>query len=188
MNTKNIFIISGPSGAGEDSIISGLKEKVALEAIVTTVTRTMREGESNGRPYYFISEEEFKDKIQSDEMAEWAQHYNGNYYGVTKRELDRVSNSGKIGIWKIDYKGVSTAKSLFPDIIAIFIMADSLEILEQRIRSRNDVTEEYVTERMDYTREWLKHTDLYDYSVINKQGALDKAIEEIVTIIERHSI
>lgn len=187
MNTKNIFIISGPSGAGEDSIIDGLKERMELEAIVTTVTRSMREGESEGRPYYFISEGDFKVKIESGEMAEWAQHYNGNYYGVTKQELQRVSDSGKVGIWKIDYKGVYAAKELFPDIIAIFIMADSLAVLEERIRSRSDVTEEYVVERMNYTREWLKHTAIYDYSVINKQDELANAIEQIATIIEKHT-
>ncbi|MFZ2187306.1 MAG: hypothetical protein WAV46_01630 [Candidatus Moraniibacteriota bacterium] len=181
---KNIFIISGPSGAGEDSIIDGLSKRLPTETIITTVTRPKRIGESDGHPYYFISRAAFEENIERGDMVEYAQHYNGNYYGVTKKELERIAASEKIGIWKIDYQGVATAKRLFPNIIAIFIIAP-LEVLEQRIRRRDNLTEEYVQERMEYTREWLKHTDLYDYTVENKQGKLDEAIEKVRAIIEK---
>jgi len=184
---SNIFIISGPSGAGEDSIIKGLKQYFPIENIVTTTTRNMRLGESNGNPYWFVSREEFEKRIASDDFVEWAKQYNGNLYGVNKKEIERVKNSGKVGIWKIDYKGVITAKKLYPEIPAIFITVPSLDILKERIRNRDYASEEYIKERMEYTKEWMKHKDIYDYTVINEDGKLDRAIEETAGIIQSHS-
>lgn len=183
---QNIFIISGPSGAGEDSIIDGLAAIFPIERAITTVTRSPRVGESDGHPYYFISPEDFQQKIAQGEMAEYAKQYNGNLYGVTKKELERIMTSGKIGIWKLDYQGVETAKKMFPDIIAVFITAP-LEILEQRIRMRDHLTETYIAERMAYTKEWLNHTDIYDYTVENEQGKLEAAIKQVAAIIKKHA-
>ncbi len=184
---NNLFIISGPSGAGEDSIIAGLKKHIPhIHVAITTTTRAPRKGESNGNPYYFIDKDTFRAKINAGAMAEWAQHYNNNYYGVTIDELNRIQRDG-IGIWKIDYKGVIHAKKIFPNIIAIFIMAESLDALEHRIRSRGNVSESYVTERMNYSREWLKHTDIYDYKVINATGKLNDAITNVLRIIKKHT-
>ncbi len=185
MQLGNVVIISGPSGAGEDSIIGGLSAFTTVNRIITTSTREMRPGESDGSPYYFISAEEFAKKIENNEMIEWARQYNGNYYGVTKSELERVNALPGVGTWKIEYQGVMSAKKLFPEILSIFIMADSLDILASRIRSRGNVTEEFIQERMDYTKEWLKHTDIYDYTVINHQGKLDEAIREIAHILKK---
>ena len=184
MDVGNLFIVSGPSGVGEDSVIEGLKSVLPIERVVTTTTREMREGESQGNPYYFISAEEFQEKIVRGEFVEYAQEYNDNFYGVTKEEIERVANSGNIGIWKIEWRGVVTAKKLFPGIVAIFLTVSDLAVLEDRIRRRKpDVSEEYLRERMDYTREWLKHTDIYDYTVYNEENELEKAIEDIAEII-----
>jgi guanylate kinase len=186
INMKNVFIISGPSGAGEDSIINGIAELFPIERAITTTTRAMRPGESDGNPYYFISEEEFRRRLDGGEFIEHAEQYNGNLYGITKQELDRLEQSGKIGIWKIEYKGVETAKRLFPEIKAILISAP-LSILEERIRRRDNPSEEFMRERMEYTREWLKHTDIYDYTVENEQGKLDEAIQKVAAIIRQHA-
>lgn len=185
---SNIFIISGPSGAGEDSVIEGLKKILPVEKIITSTTRKMREGEIHGVNYYFISKEDFKEKIKKDELAEWAQEYNNNFYGVTKEELARVENSGKIGLWKIEYKGVITAKNKFPEIKSIYIAPPSLEILRQRIIRRDpSVSEEYLNERMEYTREWMKHEDIYDYKVVNEEGKLEETIQKVTEIIKKEN-
>ncbi len=186
MNTENIFIISGPSGAGEDSIINGLEAYFPLERAITTSTRSMRPGESQGNPYYFLSKEVFRKKIAEGAFAEYAEQYNGNLYGVTREELNRLMHSGNIGIWKIDYQGVATAKKLFPEIIAIMISAP-LDILEERIRKRDNPSETFIRERMAYSAEWLEHTNLYDYVVENQQSKLDQAIEAVRRIIAQHS-
>lgn len=184
--THNLFILSGPSGAGEDSIIEGLRRHLPIERVVTTTTREMRSGESEGNPYYFLSREAFQAGIDNGEFVEYAEEYNNNYYGVTKGEIERVANSGRIGIWKIEWKGVITAKKLYPGICAIFLMTENLEVLERRIRRRDsDVSDAYVQERMEYTKQWLTHQDIYDYTVINKENRLEEAIEEVRTIIEK---
>ncbi|MBP9757065.1 MAG: guanylate kinase [Candidatus Pacebacteria bacterium] len=185
MKLDNVVIVSGPSGAGEDSIIGGLSAFTTVNRVVTTSTREMRPGESDGAPYYFISQEEFAKKIENSEMIEWAKQYNDNYYGVTKSELERVNALPGVGTWKIEYQGVMSAKKLFPEILSIFIMADSIEVLAERIRSRGNVTEEFIQDRMEYTKEWLKHTDIYDYTVINHQGKLDEAIREVAGILKK---
>lgn len=188
MNKNNIFIISGPSGAGEDSIIEKLKERLNIERIITSTTRAMRAGESGGNPYYFISSAEFQEKIRKNEFLEYAKEYNDNFYGVTKEEIERIKKSGKIGIWKIEYKGVMSAKKIFPGIVAIFVNTETLEVLEDRIRRRGGVTEDYIKERINYTKEWLRHKDIYDYTVINKENELMQAVREVEDIIKKETI
>ena len=185
MELPNVVIISGPSGAGEDSVIEGLRPYTSINRVITTTTRAPRKDEQDGSPYYFISKEAFQEKIDSGEMVEWAQQYNGNLYGVTLPELQRVNDLEGLGVWKIEYKGVMTAKALFPKMLSIFIMAESLEVLEQRIRNRSEVTDAFIAERMEYTREWLEHEDIYDYKVINRQGELDNAIQETLDILRK---
>jgi len=179
-----LIIISGPSGAGEDSIINGLEKIFSIERVVTTTTRDMRPGEAVGQPYYFVTRAEFELGIKEKKFFEFTKHYNDNYYGVTLEEIERVRRSDKVGIWKIDYKGVIQAKELMPDIVAIFVNAPT-DILEKRIRGRSGVTDEYVAERMAYTNEWLKHLDIYDYMVENEEGKLAETIAEVSGIIKR---
>lgn len=177
-----LIIISGPSGSGEDSIIEGLAKRMPIERVITTTTRDKRHGERDGHPYYFISKDAFMRGVDNHEFFEYAQHYNDNYYGVTYEEIKRVQHSGKVGIWKIDYKGVQQAKELVPDIFAIFINAP-LDILEARLRKRDAVTDAYIAERMAYTKEWLKHTDMYDITVENEEGKLIETIAVVEDII-----
>lgn len=181
---NNLFIISGPSGAGEDSIIDGLKKILPIDRVITLTTRQMRPGETSGNPYYFINRGDFMKLIEEKKLFEYAEEYNGNYYGVAHSEINRVKTSGKIGIWKIEYKGVMTAKKLMPGITAIFINAP-LEILEKRIRSRSNITEKFARERLKYTKQWLKHLDIYDYIVENQEGELDKTINNVAEIIKK---
>jgi len=184
---KLIFIISGPSGVGEDTIIDELKKKLVIDKVVTTTTRDMRQNEINGVSYYFINDQEFDKELAEDNFFESAVQYNGKKYGVTHKEIQRVLNSQKIGIWKIEYKGVQKAKELLGDkVIAIFISAP-LSSLEQRIRGRGGMTEEQIKDRMEYTKEWIKHKDIYDFEVKNLDGHLKEAVQEVLEIIKNHS-
>ncbi len=188
MTTSNIFIISGPSGAGEDSIIEGLKSHFPIERVITTTTREMRVGESQGNPYYFISRDEFEKNISENKMVEYAEEYNQNIYGVTKEELERVAQLEKIGIWKIEYKGVLTAKEKFPEMKSIYIAPPSLEIIEQRLRRRDkNISDEYLKERLEYTKEWMKYENIYDYKVVNEEGQLEQSIAKVAEIIKANA-
>lgn len=180
---SKIFILSGFSGVGKDSIIAGLGRTLPLERVRTTTTRPMRPGESQGHPYYFVSQEEFLRRKQAGEFVEAAQQYNSQWYGVTRAELDRVAGSGRPGIWNIEYQGVLAAKKLFPEMHSILITAP-LDMIERRIRARDaHVSEAYVQERMAYTKQWLKYTDMYDHVVENPDGGLLQAIANIAAII-----
>ena len=102
--SNNIFIISGPSGAGEDSIINELEKIFPIERVITTTTREMRLGEFQKNPYYFITKKEFAKGVEKNIFFEYAQEYNSNYYGVSYNEIKRVQACGRAGIWKIEYK------------------------------------------------------------------------------------
>jgi len=184
---KNIFIISGPAGSGKDTIIDGLGELLPITRVITTTTRTPRIRETDGHPYHFISHQEFEQAIAQKKFIEYSVNENDEFYGVTFEELDRVAHSKNIGIWKMDWKCVVSAKKLFPGIIALFIDAP-LEILESRLRKRDTTktNDDYFLERMEYTREWLKHTDIYDYTIKNEEGELDKSINQVSLIIKQH--
>ena len=183
METKHLFIISGPSGSGQDSDIEGLSGRFPVERDVTSTTRKPRPGETDGHPYYFLDRPTFEAGIDGGKFIEWAREYNDELYGVTHEELARVADCGKTGIWKIEWKGVVTAKRLFPDIVAILISAP-LESIEARLRKRDNPTEAYLAERMAYTREWLEHTDIYDHTIENRDGNLEEAVQAAATIIE----
>ncbi len=179
----NLFIIFGPSGSGKDTIMEMLgKRGLNMIRPVTTTSREMRRGESQKKPYFFISEEEFKQKIENGEFVEWAWVYN-DYKGTTKKELDRVLQSGKIVIWQLDYQGALSAKKLFPNAIIIFIKSGSFEELRERMIDRGDGEKKFF-EREEYTKQYFQHENEYDYIVVNRQGELEKAIHEVEQIIQ----
>jgi guanylate kinase len=180
---SRIFIISGPSGSGEDSVIGGLKDFISFEKIITTTTRKPRPDDIMGKTYHFISKEEFKKNIQQCKFVEYAQQYNNEFYGVTKSEIARVQATKKIGIWKIEYQGVLVAKKIYPKIKSIFLYAP-LSILKKRMHNRSGMTEKQIQERLIYTKEWFKHRNIYDFQVENKEGHLDKTIQQVVDIIK----
>lgn len=185
----NLFIISGPSGVGEDSIIKGLEKRGwEIERVITTVTRKKRHGEKDGKPYYFISRERFKQLIKKKKFIEWNLVY-GDYRGATFQEIKRVKEKiqemKSIGVWKVDYKGVRAIKKKFPEIVAILIKPESIEILEKRLMKRDKDTEIF-KKRKEYTQDWLKHENYYDYVVVNEQGKLKQAIDEVERIIKKH--
>ncbi len=188
MSAHNLFIISGPTGSGKDALITQLGRILPLERITTTTARAPRPGESEGKPYYFITPEAFRQAIVEEAFAEYSANENGVLYGVTKEELSRVTTETKhVGIWQIDWKGVLSAKKMFPGIIAICISAP-LTLLEQRLRARDHAKEEiYFTERLAYAAEWLTHTDIYDYVVENQQDKLGEAVQEVANIIRKHA-
>lgn len=184
---KNVFIISGAAGSGKDSVIDGLQSTLPIERIITSTTRRMRPFESHGNPYYFLSHEDFERGIKDGRFIEHSINENNELYGVTTSELDRITSKNSIAIWRVDWKGVVNIKKLFPEIPALYISAP-IEVLETRLRSRDKGKDEsYFQERMDYTREWLKHLDIYDYVVENEEGKLKQTIEQVATIIKQHS-
>lgn len=184
---SKIFIISGPSGAGEDSIIKKLEKLFSIEKVITTTTREMRPGEAQGKPYYFVPKEEFLAGIKEDKFFEYAEEDRGNFYGVTRQEVARAMAANKVVIWKMDYKGVLTIKKLLPDAKAILIDVP-LGVIEKRIKRRDIATEEYVKTRLDYAKGWYENRDKFDFAIKNEDGKLNEAVEAVAAIIrENHA-
>lgn len=186
MKKNNLFIISGPSGAGKDAVIHGLKKILSIKQLITTTSRPMRRGERQGKPYYFITKEQFKKNIKLNKFFEYDLHYD-NLYGLANKEINKIKKSKKVFYWQAEYKGVITAKNKMPEIIAIFINSP-LKILIARMRQREiKLDEKIFKQRVKDTKEWLKHLDIYDYIVNNKQGKLDQTIEKVANIIRKNS-
>ncbi len=182
---SNIFIISGPSGAGEDSVIKGLKRLYDLEKIITTTTRAMRPGEVHGVDYYFVNHEQFREMIDNGEFAEWAEEDNGQLYGGSIQEIERVRECGKLAIWKIEYKGVITVKKRFPDIKSIFIHIP-IEKVRERLEMRGIHDEAFIEARIDYARGWYENESVFDFKVDNIDGKLDNTIDIVANIIKEN--
>ena len=183
---SNIFIISGPSGSGQDSVINGLKEKISLDKIITTTTRKMRPEDTEGISYYFISKEEFKRKIQNGDFFEYVIEDNGNYYGGTYAELERAKKSTQPVIWKIDYKGVLTAKKILPEAKSILIYIP-IELIESRLKRRGE-SNKTIKDRLEYAKGWYANENIFDYKVTNKEGKLEETIRKVAKIIKENNI
>ena len=180
-----LFIISGLSGAGKDSVIETLKKTgLDFNLVITTTTRPMRSGENEGHPYHFVSEKEFKKLIQNNKLVEWAKVYD-NYYGVQKRDIENLIKGYKPVILKIDYQGAKTIKSKFPKTKVIFILPPSLEILEKRLRVRGQDSKQVIQRRLKEAKNEIKNLDQWDYVIINEEGKLDETAEEVKKIILR---
>lgn len=179
---SNIFIISGPSGAGEDSVIRNLKNFIDFDKIITTTTRAMRPEDKEGVSYYFISKEEFKRGIAENRFFEYALEDNDNYYGGTYVELERVKKSQKPVIWKVEYKGVLASKDLLPESKSILIYIP-IEVLQSRLKGRGE-SDETIKSRLEYAKGWYENESAFDYKVINENGRLEETVQKVVDIIK----
>jgi guanylate kinase len=181
----NMFMISGPSGAGQDSVIRSLKKQLDFDKIITTTTRKMRPEDNEGISYYFISKEEFRKRIEENKFFEYVLEDNDNYYGGTYAELERIKKSQKPIIWKVDYKGVMNAKKIFPEAKSIFIYIP-FDLIRKRLLARKE-PENIIQDRLEYAEGWYKNENIFDYKVENKEGKLDETIQRVLEIIKSNS-
>ncbi len=166
---KKIIVITAPSGSGKTTIIKQVMQAIPeLSFSVSSCTRTPRNGEVDGKDYYFISIEEFKTKIDNNDFIEWEMVYEGKYYGTTKQELDRIVAEDKFPLVDIDVQGALNIKKQFTEnSLAIFIQAPSLQELYKRLKNRGTETEETITERVNKAEYELTLANQFDYIVIN---------------------
>jgi len=184
MFQSNVFIISGPSGAGEDSVIKKLKNYIDFDKIITTTTRPMRPEDKDGVSYYFLSKKEFEKGIQEKIFFEYALEDNGNYYGGTYEELEKAQKKNKPVIWKVDYKGVIAGKKLLPKAKSILIYIP-FEMIEKRLKKRGE-SKETIKRRVEYAKGWYENEDIFDYKVFNEEGKLDETVKKVAMIIKNN--
>lgn len=177
----NLIVISGPSGAGKDSIVEGLlkiNNKVWLS--VSATTRSPRGNEQDGVEYFFLTKEEFEQKIKQNELLEYA-IYNDNYYGTPKDKIIEKLNEGYDVILVIEIQGAIKVKELIKEAIFIFVLPPSLEELKRRLINRNTEDREKILNRFKIAYNEINEVTKYNYVVINDK--LDEAIEKVNSIL-----
>lgn len=181
----NLFIISAPSGAGKTTLCKAVLDRIipSLFYSVSYTTRKPRKGEQNGINYYFITENDFKNKIKKGEWAEWAEVY-GNYYGTSSEFIDKALASGRDILLDIDFKGTLQILDQYPDSITIFIMPPSLDILELRLKSRGTDSKLTIERRINAAEQEMKNKDFYRHVIINDK--LSGAIDDLISIIKEY--
>ena len=177
-----VIAISGYSGAGKGTVVNKLKEdpNLNLGVCISATTRAPREGEINGQHYYFISKEEFIQKIENHEFAEYDEH-NGNYYGTLISEIENNTKAGKNVLVEIDVNGVENLMKTGIVDTSMFISTPSLEILEQRLRGRGTETEEQIQIRMGRVAYETTKIPLFEHEVIN--DVLEDTVSNVKKII-----
>jgi len=177
------IVISGPSGAGKDAVLTKMKELgCPLEYIVTVTTRPQRDKERNNVDYHFISTERFQEMIERKEFLEWANVY-GNWYGVPKEPLKQALDKGQDIIVKVDIQGAATIKKILPQAVFIFLTPPSMEELIVRLKQRHTESAFDLALRTKTAEEEIKHLSLFDYIVVNNQDEIDLAVSDIKAII-----
>ena len=175
------LIISAPSGAGKTTIIRRLMDENPLLAFsVSTTTRKKREGEIEGDSYYYTDRDTFQRMIDAGEFVEWAKVHT-NFYGTTKKEVDRIRAAGKIPVFDVDVQGARNLRDNIDDAVLIFILPPSIDSLVERLRHRNTESEEELAIRIDNAIRELREYRNYDYFVINDR--LEEAIADTRSVI-----
>lgn len=181
---NKILIITAPSGAGKTSITRHLLQHFPQLAFsVSAATREARGNEKNGADYYFMSVEDFQQKIRDQQFVEWEMVYEGKYYGTLKSELDRIWANGQVPVLDIDVKGAIHVQQQYPNTtLSIFIEPPSVDELKRRLESRGTETVESLQARVNKASYEISFKHHFHRIVINAQ--LDKAREEAMGLVK----
>ena len=190
MNSSNNFqgkavIISAPSGAGKTTLVNKLlKAKLPLLFSVSACSRAPRDGEEDKKNYYFLSIEEFKEKIKAQDFVEWEEVYKGNFYGTLKKEIERIWEEKKHVVFDVDVVGGISLKEYFKEnSISIFIKPPSIEVLSERLKKRNADDRKAIKNRLEKSFEEMKSIDKFDKIIINDE--LSISTKNIIEIVEK---
>ena len=166
---NKLLIFTAPSGAGKTTIVRNLLQKYEQLAFsISATTRKQREGETNGKDYYFIDQATFKSKIEAGEFLEWEEVYEGQFYGTLRSEVERLWNLGKCVVFDIDVKGAQNVKASFPnETLAIFVKPPSFQALVQRLEARRTEDDQSFSKRIQKAKEELLYEDSFDIALIN---------------------
>ena len=185
-----LIVISGPSGVGKDTVVSRMAEReLPFHFIVTATTRPPRDDEIPGVDYFFFSMDEFAEMIERDELLEYAFVYN-DYKGIPKSQVREALASGKDVVMRLDVQGAATIRKLCPEALMIFLTADTVEELENRLKSRETEEPEELNLRIATARKELLRVIEFDYVVPNRDSRLDETVDSIKAIInaEHHRV
>lgn len=185
-NKGTLVILSGPSGSGKDTVLLELF-KICPEICksISMTTRDIREGEIDGKDYIFTTREDFQQAVENEQMLEYAE-YGTNFYGTPKAPVDKWLNEGKTVVLKIDVQGAENIRKMYEDVVSIFIIPPSLEILKKRLMGRGSEDEENLQRRLNIALDEIERIEEYEYVVINDD--LMDAVNDIKTIIDAEKL
>jgi guanylate kinase len=184
--TPRLFVVSGPSGVGKGTLVSRVRgQRPDLGLTVSATTRQPRPGEVDGTSYYFLSVEDFEQRVAAGEFLEWANVF-GNRYGTLRSEVDRNLDAGKSVILEIDVQGALNVRKLMPEAVLVFIEPPSFEALESRLRGRGTEEEEVVQVRLKTAKEELELAPSYDERIVNDD--LQEATSEFLRMLDSHEM
>lgn len=176
-----LAVVSGFSGAGKGTLMKALlRDHESYALSISATTRQPREGEVDGREYFFLTREKFEQMIAEDAFIEYAQ-YVGNYYGTPKKYVEDCLSAGKDVILEIEVQGAMNVKKLFPDAVTIFVAPPSAAELKKRLEGRGTETQEVIAGRMKRAQEEADLMDFYDYLLINDD--LEESTRELHELI-----
>ena len=177
-----LYVLSGPSGVGKDTVLAALKPHVPDLAIcITATTRAMRPTESPGNPYQFLTMTEFEEMVEADAFLEWARVNGGNLYGTPRNWVEERRVAGFDVLLKIDVQGGLAVRAKVPDAVLIFLEPPTFPDLEKRLRARSTETEDAIRIRLLDARSELNQRPHYDYAVVN--DTIAHAVEQLQAIL-----
>ncbi len=185
---RKAIIFSAPSGAGKTTLVRHLMEKLPiLQFSVSATSRSKREYEIHGKDYFFLTPEQFRAHIQSNDFLEWEEVYPNHYYGTLKSEVERIFEEGKVVIFDVDVVGGLNLKEYFgSEALAVFVKPPSEEELENRLRYRNTETEEKIQLRLAKAKHELAFEDRFDTVIVNENLEIAKgeSLEKVKKFIQ----
>ncbi|WP_312556791.1 guanylate kinase [Empedobacter brevis] len=188
MKKGKLIVFSAPSGAGKTTLVRYALEKLDhIKFSISCTTRDRREGEVHGKDYYFLTPEEFKRKISNDEFVEHEEVYRDNFYGTLKSEVDRITSEGNSVIFDIDVIGALNIKNLYGEqCLTVFVNPPSLEVLKERLISRNTESEDKLKQRIDKAGIEMEKAKEFDVILLNDdlETAKAKTLEIITDFIK----
>ncbi len=182
MQRGRLIVVSAPSGSGKTTIAKKILEKFPfIKFSVSATTRPKRNGEVDGRDYFFLTREEFERKIQNGELLEWEEIY-GNYYGTLKSVVESALKNGDILLFDVDVNGAISIKKKFPeDAVLIFIKPPNIETLKERLKKRRTEDEEQLKKRLERVPMELEKASYFDYIFVNDK--LEDTVKAVLRAI-----
>jgi len=181
-NLKNLIILTGPSGVGKGTVVKEILSKdKKIWLSVSATTREPREGEKDGKNYYFLTKEKFKEMIEQELFLEWAQ-FAGNYYGTPISSINEKIKEGFTVLLEIEVEGAKQIKEKFPSSLSIFLLPPDIDELERRIRNRGTEKEEAIKQRLSRANYEISVSNQFDFALTNFN--VNETVKRIIKIIQ----